>query len=58
MSIRGAGSKTQADKGMDMASEGNIESATQTYSGFVSLVKWGTIACVVLAAIVVLLISS
>ena len=58
MSIRGARLKTQATKGMEMASEGNMESATQTYSGFVSLVKWGTIACVVLAAIVVLLISS
>ncbi len=43
---------------MDMASEGNMESATQTYTGFVSLVKWGTIACVIVAAIVVLLISS
>lgn len=41
-----------------MASEGNIESATETYSGFVSIVKWGTVTCVVLAAIVVLLISS
>lgn len=35
-----------------------MESANQTYTGFVSLVKWGTIASVVLAAIVVLLISS
>lgn len=43
---------------MDMASEGNMESATQTYTGFVSLVKWGTIACVIVAAVVVLLISS
>ena len=43
---------------MDMASEGNMESATQTYTGFVSLVKWSTIACVIVAAIVVLLISS
>ena len=34
-----------------------MDSANQTYSGFVSLVKWGTIATVVLAAIVVLLIS-
>ncbi|KFG91653.1 Aa3 type cytochrome c oxidase subunit IV [Sphingobium herbicidovorans NBRC 16415] len=35
-----------------------MESANQTYAGFVSLVKWGTIASVILAAIVVLLISS
>jgi hypothetical protein len=43
---------------MDMASEGNLDSATQTYEGFVSLVKWGTIACALIAAIVVVLISS
>ncbi|WP_031303797.1 aa3-type cytochrome c oxidase subunit IV [Sphingobium quisquiliarum] len=40
-----------------MASEGNMDSANQTYSGFVALMKWGTIASVVVAAIVVLLIS-
>lgn len=57
MSIRGP-AQTQAVKGTDMASEGNMESANQTYAGFVSLVKWGTIASVILAAIVVLLISS
>jgi hypothetical protein len=50
--------KNTGDKGMDMASEGNMESATQTYTGFVALVKWGTIASVIVAAIVVLLISS
>ncbi len=43
---------------MDMASEGNMESANQTYAGFVALVKWGTIASVIVTAIVVLLISS
>ncbi|WP_022683047.1 aa3-type cytochrome c oxidase subunit IV [Sphingobium bisphenolivorans] len=41
-----------------MASEGNMDSANQTYAGFVSLVKWGTIASVALAALVVLLIAS
>lgn len=41
-----------------MASEGNMDSANQTYAGFVSLVKWGTIASVVIAALVVLLIAS
>ncbi|MFK4794360.1 aa3-type cytochrome c oxidase subunit IV [Sphingobium sp. ZW T5_29] len=40
-----------------MASEGNMDSANQTYSGFVSLVKWGTIVTVILTAVVVLLIS-
>lgn len=34
-----------------------MDSANQTYSGFVSLVKWGTIVTVILTAVVVLLIS-
>ncbi len=34
-----------------------MDSANQTYSGFVALMKWGTIASVIVAAIVVLLIS-
>ena len=41
-----------------MASEGSMESASQTYEGFVSFVKWGTIISVIIAALVVLLISS
>ncbi len=41
-----------------MASEGNMKSATQTYEGFISLVKWGTIACALVAALVVVLIAS
>ncbi|EXS71954.1 aa3-type cytochrome c oxidase subunit IV [Sphingobium sp. Ant17] len=41
-----------------MTKDGNIKDATQTYSGFVGLMKWGTIASVAVAAIVVLLISS
>lgn len=41
-----------------MASEGNTQEAAETYGSFVSLMKWGTIASVALAAIVVLLISS
>ncbi|APL93454.1 hypothetical protein Sj15T_18350 [Sphingobium sp. TA15] len=41
-----------------MASDGNMNSATQTYEGFVALIKWGTIASVVVAALVVLLIAS
>ena len=36
----------------------DIKSAQQTYTGFVGLVKWGTIASVAVAAVVVLLISS
>jgi hypothetical protein len=40
-----------------MASEGNLKAATETYGSFVGFVKWGTIATVALAALVVLLIS-
>ncbi|MFC3442142.1 aa3-type cytochrome c oxidase subunit IV [Sphingobium rhizovicinum] len=40
-----------------MASNGNMKAAEQTYSGFIGFVKWGTIASVAVAALVVLLIS-
>lgn len=40
-----------------MATEGNMESATQTYHGFLSIMKWGTIASAVVAALVVVLIA-
>ncbi|WP_242125065.1 aa3-type cytochrome c oxidase subunit IV [Sphingobium sp. Sx8-8] len=40
-----------------MASEGNIKSATETYEGFVSLMKWGTVACALVGALVVVLIA-
>lgn len=41
-----------------MAAEQNLESATQTYTSFVFLMKWGTIASAIVAALVVLLIAS
>ena len=41
-----------------MASEGNINAASKTYSSFVGLMKWGTIVSVALGAFVVLLIAS
>lgn len=41
-----------------MAQQGDIEHAVETYEGFVSVVKWGTIVSVIATAIVVLLISS
>jgi hypothetical protein len=44
-------------RGQDMASN-EMKSANETYAGFVGLVKWGTIASVAVAALVVLLISS
>lgn len=36
----------------------DIKAANETYSGFVGLMKWGTIASVAVAALVVLLIST
>ncbi|MBM3594611.1 MAG: aa3-type cytochrome c oxidase subunit IV [Alphaproteobacteria bacterium] len=41
-----------------MASENNMDSAKETYGGFTSLVKWGTISSFVVAAVVVVLIAS
>jgi hypothetical protein len=41
-----------------MASDNNMDSAKETYGGFTSLVKWGTIISFVVAAVVVVLIST
>ncbi|HUD92101.1 aa3-type cytochrome c oxidase subunit IV [Sphingobium sp.] len=41
-----------------MSNEGHMNSANETYHGFIGLMKWGTVASIVVAAIVVLLISS
>ncbi len=38
--------------------EQDMNQANQSYEGFVNLIKWGTIASVVSAAIVILLIAS
>jgi hypothetical protein len=40
-----------------MASGQDITSATGTYGGFVTLIKWGAIISAILVAFVVLLIS-
>jgi hypothetical protein len=40
-----------------MADNGDIKAHEATYSGVISLLKWGTIVSVLLAAIVVWLIS-
>lgn len=40
-----------------MASGNDMKMAESTYSGFVSLIKWGTIVSVIVAAVVVLIIS-
>lgn len=36
----------------------DMKAANETYSGFVGLMKWGTIASVAVAALVVLLIAT
>lgn len=41
-----------------MASGNDIKASTQTYGGFITLVKVGTVASVIVAAVVVLLIAS
>jgi len=41
-----------------MADNGDIQEHSQTYTGFVGLLKWSTIATFVIAAIVVLLIAN
>ena len=41
-----------------MSSGNDMKSANETYGGFTSLVKWGTIACAIIAAFVVFIIST
>ena len=40
-----------------MASPNDIKGSQQTYSGFINAAKWGTVACALVAALVVYLIS-
>lgn len=40
-----------------MASGDNMKAAEATYSGFIGLFKWGTIAAALVAALVVILIA-
>ncbi|MBK7163399.1 aa3-type cytochrome c oxidase subunit IV [Sphingorhabdus pulchriflava] len=40
-----------------MAGNQDIRAASETYTGFLSLLKWGTIAAVIVTAIVVLVIA-
>lgn len=40
-----------------MNPEQNLRAAQSTYNGFIGLVKWGTIAAVAVAALVILLIA-
>lgn len=40
-----------------MAGQQDLKSAEQTYSGFLGLMKWGTVAVMAIAALVVFLIA-
>lgn len=40
-----------------MASQNNMKAAEETYSGFISFVKWGTASALITGAIVILLIA-
>lgn len=40
-----------------MASNGNLNSALETYEGFLSLLKWGTAISIAAAALVIVLIA-
>jgi hypothetical protein len=41
-----------------MADQQDLTEATNTYGGFIGVMKWGTIATVIVTAIVVLLIAN
>lgn len=40
-----------------MSSSNDIKSSQQTYTGFLSMAKWGTIAAMLVAALVIFLIT-
>jgi hypothetical protein len=40
-----------------MASGNDIKAAESTYSGFISMLKWGSVAAVLVVALVIILIS-
>ena len=41
-----------------MAGAGNFKAHEQTYTGFLGLLKWGTVASAIVAAFVVYLLAS
>ncbi len=40
-----------------MASGKDLKAANETYGSFISVAKWGTLACLLITAVVVFLIS-
>jgi hypothetical protein len=55
--IRPAKAQSNGMKGKNMASEGNMKAAEETYAGFLGVVKWGSVAAIAVTALVILLIS-
>lgn len=49
--------KSLLNGGTIMAGNQDMKSAEQTYSGFLGLMKWGTVATIAIAALVVFLIA-
>jgi hypothetical protein len=41
-----------------MAENGNFKSHSETYAGVMSMLKWGTIACALVGALVVTIIAT
>jgi hypothetical protein len=50
--------QTGNTKGIIMASDNDMKMHEGTYVSVISMMKWGTIACVLVGAIVVFIISS
>lgn len=45
-------------KGIDMAGNGDMKAHEQTYDLVMSIFKWGTVACALVGALVIVLIST
>lgn len=53
-----AGPSKRCYQGMFMAGAGDFKAHERTYTGFLGLLKWGTIASAIVAAFVVYLLAS
>jgi Bacterial aa3 type cytochrome c oxidase subunit IV len=45
------------EEGFSMASANDMNAATATYAGFITLLKWGAVAAAITTAIVIALIA-
>jgi hypothetical protein len=57
VAIEGAAKWFCERRGFEMASGNDMKSHTSTYSGFIGLFKWGTIASALVTALVVYLVA-